>query len=71
MNQDGVSKDDVKIPESELGDQINTDFEDGKDLLVTIISAMGEEQVSSFESCFFRNRSLTLLGHLRQRSSQG
>lgn len=45
MTQDGVSKDDVKVPEGDLGTQISSGFEEGKDLLVTIISAMGEEQV--------------------------
>lgn len=47
MSQDGNPKDDVKVPEGELGKQIQTDFDDGKDLLVTIISAMGEEQAIS------------------------
>ena len=45
MTQDGTPKDDVKVPEGEMGDQITAGFEDGKDLLVTIVSAMGEEQV--------------------------
>jgi translation initiation factor 5A len=45
MTQDGTSKDDVKLPEGDLGKQIQEDFEAGKDLLVTIVSAMGEEQV--------------------------
>jgi len=44
MNTEGASKDDVKVPEGDLGKQIREDFEAGKDLLVTIISAMGEEQ---------------------------
>ena len=47
MTNEGVAKDDVRLPESELGSQIQNDFEAGKDLLVTIISAMGEEQVRS------------------------
>ena len=47
MSADGSSKDDVRIPESDLGKQIADDFEAGKDLLVTIISAMGEEQAIS------------------------
>ena len=47
MTGDGAAKDDVKVPESELGKQIQDDFDVGKDLLVTIISAMGEEQVCS------------------------
>lgn len=45
MTQDGTPKDDVKVPEGELGTQIQSDFDEGKDLLVTIVSAMGEEQV--------------------------
>jgi translation initiation factor 5A len=46
MTQDGVSKDDVKVPEGDIGTQISSLFEEGKDLLVTIVAAMGEEQVS-------------------------
>ncbi|UZJ54226.1 hypothetical protein CBS101457_003546 [Exobasidium rhododendri] len=49
MSGDGTSKDDVKVPEAEIGDQIISQFEEGKDLLVTIISAMGEEQAISFK----------------------
>jgi len=46
MDNDGNSKDDVKVPEGDIGKEIQAGFEEGKDLLVTIISAMGEEQVS-------------------------
>jgi len=46
MNADGAAKDDVKVPEGDLGKDIQAAFDDGKDLLVTIISAMSEEQVS-------------------------
>lgn len=49
MSGDGSSKDDVKVPEGELGDQIAAQFDDGKDLLVTIVSAMGEEQAIAFK----------------------
>ncbi|WWC67575.1 eukaryotic translation initiation factor 5A [Kwoniella pini CBS 10737] len=49
MDGDGNSKDDVKVPDSELGQQISADFEAGKDLMVTIIAAMGEEQAISFK----------------------
>ena len=41
MDGDGNSKDDVKIPESDLGKEIEAAFEDGKDCMVTIIAAMG------------------------------
>jgi len=47
MSSDGVTKDDVKVPDDELGKQIEADFTEGKDLLVTIITAMGEEQAIS------------------------
>ena len=49
MTQDGNAKDDVKVPDSDLGKQIQGDFDEGKDLLVTIVSAMGEEQAISFK----------------------
>lgn len=59
MTQDGTSKDDVKVPEGDLGAQIQSDFDEGKDLLVTIVSAMGEEQV-----CFLRLISYTIVAYL-------
>ncbi|KAJ2972239.1 hypothetical protein NUW54_g12314 [Trametes sanguinea] len=49
MTQDGTPKDDVKLPEGDLGKQIQADFDEGKDLLVTIVSAMGEEQAISYK----------------------
>jgi len=49
MTNDGALKDDVKAPEGELGDKLQSDFDDGKDLLVTIISAMGEEAAISYK----------------------
>ncbi|KAK7441740.1 translation initiation factor eIF5A [Stygiomarasmius scandens] len=50
MTQDGTPKDDVKVPEGEIGEQIESAFNDGSDLLVTIVSAMGEEQAISFKT---------------------
>ncbi|KAF8627588.1 hypothetical protein AX17_006161 [Amanita inopinata Kibby_2008] len=49
MTQDGTPKDDVKVPEADIGGDIQSGFDDGKDLLVTIVSAMGEEQAISFK----------------------
>jgi len=49
MTQEGVAKDDVKVPEGDIGDQIQAGFDEGKELLVTIVSAMGEEQAISFK----------------------
>ncbi|ESK87690.1 eukaryotic translation initiation factor 5a [Moniliophthora roreri MCA 2997] len=49
MTQDGNPKDDVRLPENDLGKQIQDEFDGGKDLLVTIVSAMSEEQAISFK----------------------
>lgn len=49
MTSDGTSKDDVRLPEGDLGEKIQADYEDGKELLVSIVSAMGEEQAMSYK----------------------
>lgn len=49
MSQDGTSKDDVRVPEGDIGTQITAAFDEGKDLLVTIVAAMNEEQAISFK----------------------
>lgn len=49
MTADGSEKNDVRVPEGEIGDQIQKAFDDGADLMVTIIAAMGEEQAIGFK----------------------
>jgi translation initiation factor 5A len=49
MTQDGDTKDDVRAPEGDLGETLQSAFDEGKDLLVTIISSMGEEAAISFK----------------------
>lgn len=49
MTNDGATKDDIKLPDGDMGDKIQSDFDEGKDLLVTIISAMGEEAAISYK----------------------
>lgn len=46
MQADGSLKSDVKVPEGDLGDEIKKAFDDGKEVSVTVIAAMGEEAVS-------------------------
>ncbi|KAJ5367207.1 eukaryotic translation initiation factor 5A [Penicillium brevicompactum] len=41
---EGTPRDDIRIPNGTLGDQIKADFADGKDLVVMILSAMGESK---------------------------
>jgi len=44
MSDDGSTKDDVKLPDGEVGDKITKMFtEDGKDTNVIVLTAMGEE----------------------------
>jgi len=43
MTADGGEKNDVKVPDTEIGAQIEKEFEDGKELVISIVSAMGEE----------------------------
>jgi hypothetical protein len=45
LAQDGASKNDLKVPEGELGQQMKADFDDGKDLSVTVLKALGQEQI--------------------------
>lgn len=47
MTPDGDTKDDVRLPEGDLGQQIQDGFDEGKDLLVTVLTAMGEEAAIS------------------------
>ena len=49
MLASGDTKDDVKLPEGELGEQIKAAFDEGRDLLVAVIAAMGEEMAMSFK----------------------
>jgi len=47
ITQDGGEKNDVKVPDGELGDRIRKFEEDGTDIIITIIAAMGEEAAIS------------------------
>ncbi|KAI9476412.1 MAG: eukaryotic translation initiation factor 5A, partial [Benjaminiella poitrasii] len=47
MLTDGSTKDDVKLPEGEIGEKLEEDFEEGKELIVSVVSAMGEEHCLS------------------------
>lgn len=49
MTQEGNTKDDVKVPQGELGEKIKSEFDEGKDLIITVVMAMGEEQVMALK----------------------
>merc|ERR1711939_853834 len=43
MDDSGNTKDDVKLPDGDLGDRIKKMVDDGKDVNVIVMAAMGEE----------------------------
>lgn len=49
MTNNGETKDDVKLGDDEVCQRLKADFEEGKELLVTIVKAMGEEAVNSYK----------------------
>lgn len=50
LTESGGTKDDLKLPtDDSLLKQIKEGFEEGKDLVVTVMSAMGEEQICAIK----------------------
>ena len=47
MDDGGNTRDDLKNPDGELGDEIKGAISDGKDILCTVLYACGEESVIS------------------------
>ncbi|KAK7082326.1 Eukaryotic translation initiation factor 5A-1 [Halocaridina rubra] len=45
MMESGDIRDDIKVPEGDLGSEIKTKFENSEDLLLTVLAAMGQEMV--------------------------
>merc|ERR1719374_178538 len=45
MDDTGNARDDLKVPEGEIGDEIRSAIESDKDILVTVLSVVGEECV--------------------------
>jgi translation initiation factor 5A len=43
LDSTGAEKNDIRLPDGELGKQIKDQFENGKDLTISVIKAMGEE----------------------------
>ena len=49
MLDDGTQKEDLKMPDDpEMAKKLKEDFDGGKDLLLTVISAMGMEKIVSY-----------------------
>lgn len=50
MSDNGEIREDLKIPDGELGWSIRTDFDGGKDLLCTVLNSCGEECVIAIKA---------------------
>ncbi|EFJ34513.1 hypothetical protein SELMODRAFT_142541 [Selaginella moellendorffii] len=50
LTENGDTKDDLRLPtDDQLNAQISSGFHDGKDLVVTVMSALGEEQICALK----------------------
>jgi translation initiation factor 5A len=50
LTESGDTKDDLRLPsDDQLLAQIKEGFKDGKDLVVTVMAAMGEEQICALK----------------------
>jgi translation initiation factor 5A len=45
MDDSGDIREDLKVPDGELGTQLRSDFDNGRSLLCTVLKAVGEEAV--------------------------
>jgi len=45
MDDGGNTRDDLKIPDGDIGDEIRSSVDDGRDIICTVLSACGEECV--------------------------
>jgi len=48
LNDKSEEKNDVKVPDDEIGQKLRQSFEEGKTVLVQCLSALGEECVAAF-----------------------
>jgi len=49
MTDDGTTKEDLKVPEGDVGDQIREAHAAGKELTISTIIAMGKEEAQTFK----------------------
>ena len=45
MEDNGDMKEDLKVPDGDVGKEIQTKFDNGDDFMCTVLSAVGEEQI--------------------------
>eukprot|EP00992_Anisonema_acinus_P015389 TRINITY_DN9734_c1_g1_i2.p1 TRINITY_DN9734_c1_g1~~TRINITY_DN9734_c1_g1_i2.p1 ORF type:complete len:177 (+),score=59.98 TRINITY_DN9734_c1_g1_i2:63-533(+) len=50
MDADGAQKEDLNLPDGDLGRDLAAKFEAGNEIVVTVVSAMNEEAIVSFKT---------------------
>ena len=45
MDDEGILKSDLKVPDDEVGQEVTKMFTDGESFLVTVLAACGEEKI--------------------------
>jgi translation initiation factor 5A len=50
MKDDGELREDLKLPDGELGAQLTTEYENGREILCTVLKACGEEVVIAIKN---------------------
>uniref|UniRef100_A0A1B6EIB1 Eukaryotic translation initiation factor 5A n=1 Tax=Cuerna arida TaxID=1464854 RepID=A0A1B6EIB1_9HEMI len=50
MSDNGDLREDLKLPDSDLGAQIKSEYDNGKDLICTVLKSCGEEVVIAIKS---------------------
>ena len=50
MTEGGDTKDDLKVPANEVGENLRKAFDEGKEVLVTVQAAMKQEAIMSFKT---------------------
>ncbi|XP_044312888.1 eukaryotic translation initiation factor 5A-like isoform X2 [Drosophila rhopaloa] len=50
MKEGGDLREDLKLPDGDLGGAIRSDFDNGKDLLLTVLAARGEECIIAIKN---------------------
>jgi len=50
MNDGGDLREDLKLPDGELGAQLRAEFDNGKELLCTVLKSCGEECVIAIKT---------------------
>ncbi|CAB4043199.1 eukaryotic translation initiation factor 5A-1 [Paramuricea clavata] len=50
MDDGGDVREDMKVPEGDLGKEIQTKFDNGDEFMCTVLKAVGEEQIIAVKS---------------------